>query len=227
MAPVGTRNLPDLLALSYFARALDPEVGPDRAQEAPNPDDLAPSVDNPISKPLVPRIKHLTPWPYIAIAVISSILIFVLGYAIWNCYRRTKTPSTGVKQERISLLDRRLAKVPQQKERASQHRALLISKPERNYSLDDSMFLDTSTSTFPNDSGSPKELPSTRALDYTIALPSSCYIPYTPTTSSLARKGDSRDPSPDRTDHCGKFPPRSKAKSMVDLLKRRAGGTRH
>ena len=94
----------------YHVRvAFDPEVGPNTGQNQPSQD--VPSGDHPMLKHLTPRFKNLTPWPYVAVAAISLILLFVLGYALSNCYRRMKTckplDSGSASLQRIGLIERK------------------------------------------------------------------------------------------------------------------------
>jgi hypothetical protein len=105
MAAVLARNIGAKLPL---ARAVDPEVARDPVTgEAVQ---LMTSGDHRIpGKHLAPRISNLTPWPYIAIALITTISLVALGYAIHNCYRRTRTRSAGVGLQRISLIKRRVS----------------------------------------------------------------------------------------------------------------------
>ena len=92
-----------------LARAVDPESAKEPVTgEAVH---LTVSGDHRIpGKHLAPRISNLTPWPYIAIALITTISLVVLGYAIHNCYRKTRTRSAGVDLQRISLIKRRVSR---------------------------------------------------------------------------------------------------------------------
>ncbi|KAG2014149.1 hypothetical protein CC2G_010992 [Coprinopsis cinerea AmutBmut pab1-1] len=42
-----------------------------------------------------PNFTNATPWPYLALGVISLILAIVLGYALWNCWRSVKIVRRG------------------------------------------------------------------------------------------------------------------------------------
>lgn len=94
------------LAFIHLARAYDAELGsPERGDERPGEPNsqVVPFSGRPIMKDLKPRIKNLTPWPYVAIAVIALILLFVLGYALSNCYRKMKLRNGAPKPRYLNL----------------------------------------------------------------------------------------------------------------------------
>jgi hypothetical protein len=98
---------------SFLARAVDPEVGLDIARDRMTGEAGQPrtSSEHQITgKHLTPRISNLTPWPYVAIALITTIVLVALGYAIYNCYRKTRTHNAGVGMHRISLIERRVTR---------------------------------------------------------------------------------------------------------------------
>jgi len=97
--------------LAPFKRAFNPEVGPDHnAHRQDMAQDVRPS-DSPIpTKYLTPRFNNLSPWPYIAVVVISVILACVLVYGIVNCYRKAAARKAARRiagLHRISLVERR------------------------------------------------------------------------------------------------------------------------
>ncbi|KAJ3544178.1 hypothetical protein NMY22_g2872 [Coprinellus aureogranulatus] len=90
---------------AVLARAIPSEFGLDSG-----PKEFIPTGGHHIpGKHLTPRIHNLAPWPYIAFALIGTISVVVLGYVIYNCYRKTKPRrASGVALQRISLIGRRV-----------------------------------------------------------------------------------------------------------------------
>ncbi|KAJ3533177.1 hypothetical protein NMY22_g7442 [Coprinellus aureogranulatus] len=91
---------------AVLAREVPSEFGLDDG----SPKGFIPSGGHHIpGKHLTPRIRNLAPWPYIAFALIGTISVVVLGYVIYNCYRKTKPRhASGVALQRISLIRRRV-----------------------------------------------------------------------------------------------------------------------